>query len=72
MGRKKTHMYGFNKGFPFCEPEELVFHHDACCLKNVSCKVTNHVKICMKNQHVFVSFVFDIVGFLAPDATGEA
>ncbi|GJZ31687.1 probable receptor-like protein kinase [Tanacetum coccineum] len=37
-------------------------------LKAASCKVTKHVKACIENQHVFVSFAFDTFGFLAPEA----
>ncbi|GKD06541.1 hypothetical protein Tco_1181515 [Tanacetum coccineum] len=37
-------------------------------LKAVSCKVTKHEKTCIENQHVFISFAFDIFGFLAPEA----
>ena len=37
-------------------------------LKVTSCKVTKHKKKCIKNQHVFVSFVFDTFGFLVLEA----
>ncbi|GJS89980.1 hypothetical protein Tco_0772616 [Tanacetum coccineum] len=37
-------------------------------LKSASCKVTKHEKACIKNQHVFIPFAFDIFGFLAPEA----
>ncbi|GJZ17711.1 putative reverse transcriptase domain-containing protein [Tanacetum coccineum] len=37
-------------------------------LKVASCKVTRHENACIKNQHVFVPFVSDNFGFLAPEA----
>ncbi|GJZ26143.1 hypothetical protein Tco_0570396 [Tanacetum coccineum] len=37
-------------------------------LKATSCKVTKHKKTCIKNQYVFIPFVFDTFGFLAPVA----
>ncbi|GKB22508.1 hypothetical protein Tco_0861909 [Tanacetum coccineum] len=37
-------------------------------LKATSCKVTKHEKSCVKNQHVFIPYVFDTFGFLAPEA----
>ena len=37
-------------------------------LKAASCKVTKHEKSCIENQHVFIPFVFDTFGFLAPEA----
>ncbi|GJX35898.1 hypothetical protein Tco_0247455 [Tanacetum coccineum] len=37
-------------------------------LKVASCKVTKHEKTCIENQHVFIPFVFDTFGFLAPEA----
>ncbi|GKD29043.1 hypothetical protein Tco_1239821 [Tanacetum coccineum] len=37
-------------------------------LKTASCKVTKHEKACIENQHVFIPFVFDTFGFLAPEA----
>ncbi|GJV24693.1 retrovirus-related pol polyprotein from transposon TNT 1-94 [Tanacetum coccineum] len=36
-------------------------------LKAASCKVTKHEKSCIKNQHVFVPFAFDTLGFLEPE-----
>ncbi|GJR15355.1 hypothetical protein Tco_0798007 [Tanacetum coccineum] len=37
-------------------------------LKAVSGKVTKHEKVCIENQHLFIPFVFDTFGFLAPEA----
>nr|GEZ29229.1 auxilin-like protein [Tanacetum cinerariifolium] len=37
-------------------------------LKAASCKVIKHEKACIKNQHVFIPFVFDTFGFFAPEA----
>ncbi|GJT64359.1 hypothetical protein Tco_1015839, partial [Tanacetum coccineum] len=37
-------------------------------LKSASCKVTKHEKACVENQHVFIPFAFDALGFLAPEA----
>ncbi|KAL4564267.1 hypothetical protein LXL04_028325 [Taraxacum kok-saghyz] len=37
-------------------------------LKAASCKVMKHEKACIENQHVFIPFVFDTFGFLAPEA----
>ncbi|GKF44742.1 hypothetical protein Tco_0131294 [Tanacetum coccineum] len=37
-------------------------------LKAASCKVTKHEKTCIKNQYMFIPFVFDTFGFLAPVA----
>ncbi|GJZ43324.1 hypothetical protein Tco_0590579 [Tanacetum coccineum] len=37
-------------------------------LKAASCKVTKHEKACIENQHVFIPFAFDTLGFLAPEA----
>nr|GEV21290.1 reverse transcriptase domain-containing protein [Tanacetum cinerariifolium] len=39
-------------------------------LKAASGKVTKHEKACIENQHVFIPFVFDTFGFLAPEAVG--
>ncbi|GKD15028.1 hypothetical protein Tco_1199435 [Tanacetum coccineum] len=36
-----------------------------------SCKVTNHEKACIENQHVFIPFAFDTFGFLAPEAVKQ-
>lgn len=36
-------------------------------LNVVSCKVTEHEKTCMDNQHVFVSSTFDFFDFLGPE-----
>nr|GEZ03947.1 putative reverse transcriptase domain-containing protein [Tanacetum cinerariifolium] len=36
-------------------------------LKVASCKVTEHNKACIENQHVFIPFAFDTFGFLAPE-----
>jgi hypothetical protein len=30
--------------------------------------MVKHEKVCSDNQHVFIPFVFDTIGFLAPDA----
>jgi len=35
-------------------------------LKVALSKVGKHEKTCSDNQHVFISFVFDIFGFIAP------
>jgi len=37
-------------------------------LKAASSKVVKHEKACSYNQHVFIPFVFDTSGFLAPEA----
>ncbi|GJT58985.1 putative reverse transcriptase domain-containing protein [Tanacetum coccineum] len=37
-------------------------------LKAASCKLTKHEKACIENQHVFIPFAFDKLGFLAPKA----
>ncbi|MFS8017406.1 hypothetical protein Hanom_Chr15g01380001 [Helianthus anomalus] len=37
-------------------------------LKAASGKVIKHEKACLDNQHVFIPFVFDTFGFLAPEA----
>ncbi|GJR92752.1 RNA-directed DNA polymerase, eukaryota, reverse transcriptase zinc-binding domain protein [Tanacetum coccineum] len=44
----------------------LIVRHAA--LKAASCKVTKYEKAFIKNQHVFIPFVFDTFGFLAPEA----
>jgi hypothetical protein len=36
-------------------------------LKAASSKMTKHEKACFDNQHVFISFAFDIFGFLTPE-----
>jgi hypothetical protein len=35
--------------------------------KAASSKMTKHEKACSDNQHVFISFAFDIFGFLTPE-----
>jgi hypothetical protein len=37
-------------------------------LKAASSKMVKHEKMCSDNQHVFISFAFDIFDFLAPEA----
>jgi hypothetical protein len=37
-------------------------------LKAVSSKMAKHEKSCTDNQHIFISFAFDTLGFLAPEA----
>jgi hypothetical protein len=37
-------------------------------LKTASSKVAKHEKKCSDNQHAFISFAFDIFGFLVPEA----
>lgn len=37
-------------------------------LKVTACKVAKHTNACIQNQHVLIPFVFDIFGFLAPEA----
>jgi len=44
-----------------------VFTVVQAALKPALSKVAKHEKACTDNQHVFISFVFDIFGFLSPD-----
>nr|GEU44715.1 RNA-directed DNA polymerase, eukaryota, reverse transcriptase zinc-binding domain protein [Tanacetum cinerariifolium] len=44
------------------------FTLNRAALKAASCKVTKHENDCIEYQHVFIPFVFDPFGFLAPEA----
>nr|GEU73243.1 putative reverse transcriptase domain-containing protein [Tanacetum cinerariifolium] len=54
--------------YPFMGLSSRGFTTGQAALKVASCKVTKNEKACIKNQHVFIPFVFDTFGFLAPEA----
>ncbi|GJY45228.1 putative reverse transcriptase domain-containing protein [Tanacetum coccineum] len=49
-------------------PDDVLVLAGQTALKAVSGKVTKHEKACIENQHLFIAFVFDTFGFLAPEA----
>lgn len=44
-----------------------VFTMMHAALKDASCKMVKHEKICIENQHTFIHFAIDTFGFLTPD-----
>ena len=47
--------------FPLVGLSSRGFKVGHATLKAASCKVTKHDKVCIENQHVFISFAFDIL-----------
>ncbi|GKE57655.1 hypothetical protein Tco_1496840 [Tanacetum coccineum] len=52
---------------PLVELSSKGFIAGQAALKAASCKMTKHDKACIEIQHVFITFVFDTFGFLAPE-----
>jgi len=71
MSRRKTCMCELDYGFTTYGIRDRDFYGRTNMPKScVSNKVTKHEKACSDNQHVFISFTFDIFGFLAPKVVG--
>ncbi|MCI05399.1 auxilin-like protein, partial [Trifolium medium] len=46
---------------------DVLVHGWVGALKATSNKVAKHEKACSDNQHIFISFAFDIFGYIAPE-----
>jgi hypothetical protein len=58
----------FDWSFPTCGNGIGDFTLGWAALNVASSKIAKHDKTCANNQHVFILFAFDTVGFLAPEA----
>nr|GEX03266.1 putative reverse transcriptase domain-containing protein [Tanacetum cinerariifolium] len=56
------------RGSPLVGLTSRGFTAGQAALKAASSKVIKHEKACIRNQHVFIPFAFDIFGFLAQEA----
>ncbi|GJR12423.1 retrotransposon protein [Tanacetum coccineum] len=66
--REKCTCADLTGGSPLVGLSSRGFSMGQAALKAAPCKVTKQEKACIENQHVFIPFVFDTFGFLAPEA----
>ncbi|KAJ0836363.1 hypothetical protein HanRHA438_Chr16g0766111 [Helianthus annuus] len=67
LGLGETCLCGPHRGFPLVGLRENGFVAGQAARKAESKKVDKQAKACVENQHVFVPFVFDTFGSLAPE-----
>jgi hypothetical protein len=69
MSVPKPYLFGFEPILKFLliYARTLIFWNGTSIPGSCLSKVAKHEKICFDNQNVFVQFIFDIFGFLAPE-----
>jgi hypothetical protein len=63
-GKERISMCEFGWGFIICGIRDQCFYGESTTFKATSNKAVKYKKSCYLNQHVFICFAFDTLGFL--------